>query len=73
MSYSKVLRLWDSLLSDETRCDLLIDVSTAMICLVRDELLVNDFATNMKLLQNYPITEVHLILARAAELAKTGR
>jgi len=69
----EVLRLWDSLLSDETRCDLLIDVSTAMISLVRDELLVNDFATNMKLLQNYPITEVHLIMARAAELAKTGR
>ena len=46
-----VLRIWDSLLSDETRSDFLIDVCTAMILVIRDEILINDFADNMKLLQ----------------------
>ena len=46
-----VLRIWDSLLSDETRSDFLINVCTAMIMVVRDQILINDFAENMKLLQ----------------------
>ncbi len=46
-----VLRIWDSLLSDETRSDFLIDVCTAMILLVRTDILTNDFPENMKLLQ----------------------
>ena len=41
-----VLRIWDSLLSDETRSDFLIDVCTAMILVIRDEILINDFADN---------------------------
>jgi len=47
----EVLRIWDSLLSDITRSDLLIDVCTAMLTLVRDEILQNEFPENMKLLQ----------------------
>ena len=46
-----VLRIWDSLLSDETRSDFLIDVCTAMILVTKDQIMVNDFADNMKLLQ----------------------
>ena len=46
-----VLRIWDSLLSDETRSDFLIDVCTAMILVLREDILVNDFPENMKLLQ----------------------
>lgn len=64
-----VLRIWDSLLSDETRSNFLIDVCTAMILLIREDILTNDFAENMKLLQNFPPMDVHLILSRAAALS----
>lgn len=46
-----VLRIWDSLLSDETRQDFLINVCTAMVILARNDILQNDFADNMKMLQ----------------------
>jgi hypothetical protein len=47
----EVLRIWDSLLSDVTRSDFLIDVCTAMVLLIKDDILTNDFSDNMKLLQ----------------------
>ena len=47
----EVLRIWDSILSDETRSDFLLDVCTAMLTLVRKEILANEFPDNMKLLQ----------------------
>ena len=50
-SLPDVLTLWDALLTDETRTQLLTNVCTAMITLVRDSLLQNDFASNMKMLQ----------------------
>ncbi len=65
-----VLRIWDSLLSDETRSDFLIDVCTAMILLVRNDILTNDFPENMKLLQNFPPVDVHEILSKAASLSR---
>ncbi len=68
-----VLRIWDSLLSDETRSDFLIDVCTAMVIVIRQEILTNDFPENMKLLQNFPPMDVHLILSKAAELPKWFR
>jgi hypothetical protein len=46
-----VLRIWDSLLADETRCNLLIEVCVAMIMFVREKILVQEFGENMKLLQ----------------------
>lgn len=64
-----VLRIWDSLLSDSDsarRRKFLIDVCVAMVTLVRDEILSNDFAENMKLLQNYPSIDVQIILSKAA-------
>lgn len=65
-----VLRLWDSLLSDESRRDFLIDICTAMILLQREQILLNDFADNMKMLQNYPLADVQIILSKAASISK---
>jgi len=67
-----VLRLWDALLTDETRSKLLIDVCVSMLFLTRDTLLNNDFASNMKMLQNYPLMDMSLILAKAKELANNS-
>jgi len=57
-----VLTLWDALLTDDTRCDMLIEVCLGMLRLVRSQLQTNDFASNVKLLQNYPEMDVRLIL-----------
>ncbi len=65
-----VLRIWDSLLCDETRCDLLIEVCVAMIVLAREKILLQEFPENMKLLQNYPFTDVGIILNAAMTAAK---
>jgi len=65
----EVLRIWDSLLADESRCHFLIDVCAAMILLVRDQILTNEFPDNMKLLQNYPTMDVHIILSKAVSLS----
>jgi len=67
-----VLSLWDALLTDDTRSNLLINVCTAMLFLVRDNLLNNDFASNMKMLQNYPLIDMSLILGKAKELSNNS-
>ena len=46
-----VLRIWDSILSDETRSEFLIHVCCAMLTIVRNEILQNEFPENMKMLQ----------------------
>ena len=46
-----VLRIWDSILSDETRSEFLINVCCAMLTIVRSDILRNEFPDNMKLLQ----------------------
>jgi len=71
-SLPDVLRLWDALLTDDTRSNLLINVCTSMLFLVRDNLLNNDFACNMKMLQNYPLMDMGLILGKAKELSSTS-
>ena len=66
----EVLRIWDSLLADETRSRFLIDVCVAMILLIRQDILFNEFSENMKLLQNYPTSlDIHVILSKAAGLS----
>ena len=66
----EVLRIWDSLLADESRSRFLIDVCAAMILLIRQDILANEFPENMKLLQNYPTSmDVHVILSKAASLS----
>jgi len=69
-SLPDVLTLWDALLTDDSRTDLLINVCTAMLILTRDSLLQNDFASNMKMLQNYPEIDIRHIINKAAELKK---
>ncbi|MGH0155955.1 UNVERIFIED_CONTAM: hypothetical protein FKN15_030318 [Acipenser sinensis] len=46
-----VIRIWDSLFSDQERFDFLILVCCAMLVLIRDQLLAGDFTVNMRLLQ----------------------
>ncbi|CAG9767946.1 unnamed protein product [Ceutorhynchus assimilis] len=65
-----VLRIWDSLFSDENRFDFLIYVCCAMIVIMRNQLLDCDFSSNIKLLQNFPPMDVQIILSKAVELSK---
>lgn len=65
-----VIRIWDSLFSDENRFDFLIHICSAMILLLKDQILSNDFAANVKMLQNFPSMDVTIILGRATELAR---
>ncbi|KAJ7307974.1 hypothetical protein JRQ81_008472 [Phrynocephalus forsythii] len=63
-----VIRIWDSLFADDRRFDFLLLVCCAMLMLIRDQLLESDFTQNMRLLQDYPISDVHLILKKAKDL-----
>ncbi|XP_075434737.1 TBC1 domain family member 13 isoform X2 [Ascaphus truei] len=63
-----VIRIWDSLFADDQRFEFLLVVSCAMLILIRDQLLEGDFILNMRLLQDYPISDVHYILKKAKEL-----
>uniref|UniRef100_A0A9L0SV53 TBC1 domain family member 13 n=1 Tax=Equus caballus TaxID=9796 RepID=A0A9L0SV53_HORSE len=63
-----VIRIWDSLFADDSRFDFLLLVCCAMLILIRDQLLEGDFTVNMRLLQDYPITDVCQILQKAKEL-----
>ncbi|XP_066149005.1 TBC1 domain family member 13 [Euwallacea fornicatus] len=65
-----VLRIWDTLLSDEKRFDFLIYVCCAMIIILRNQLLDSDFSSNIKLLQNFPPMDVQVILSKALELSQ---
>ncbi|XP_024879973.1 TBC1 domain family member 13 isoform X2 [Temnothorax curvispinosus] len=64
-----VMRIWDSLFADENRFNFLIHICCAMILLLRDQLLAGDFATNVKLLQNFPSMDIQIVLSKAAALA----
>ncbi|KAL4689409.1 hypothetical protein H8959_012200 [Pygathrix nigripes] len=63
-----VIRIWDSLFADDNRFDFLLLVCCAMLMLIREQLLEGDFTVNMRLLQDYPITDVCQILQKAKEL-----
>ena len=66
----EVLRIWDSLLADDTRSGLLIDVCVAMVLLIRNEILSNDFSENMQLLNNYPTwVDINVVLSKAVGLS----
>ncbi|CAH0547371.1 unnamed protein product [Brassicogethes aeneus] len=65
-----VLRIWDSLFSDESRFDFLIYVCCGMIVILRNQLLSGDFPSNLKLLQNFPPMDVQDIISKAVELSK---
>lgn len=65
-----VIRVWDSLFADANRFTYLIQVCTAMMVMQRDVMMQNDFACNMKILQNYPPVDVQVLLSKATELVE---
>ncbi|XP_033157306.1 TBC1 domain family member 13 isoform X1 [Drosophila mauritiana] len=64
-----VLRIWDSVFADEQRFDFLIKICCSMILIQREAILENDFASNVKLLQNYPPIDINVVIAHAGSLA----
>lgn len=68
-SLPDVERIWDSMFADPQRFEFLLYICCAMILLVRNELLTGDFASNVKLLQNFPPMDVSLILNKAVEIS----
>lgn len=65
----EVERIWDSLFADVYRFDFLIHICCAMILLLKDDLMNGDFATNVKMLQNFPSMDVSKILQKAIQIA----
>ncbi|XP_026461661.1 TBC1 domain family member 13 [Ctenocephalides felis] len=65
-----VVRIWDTLFADEKRFDFLVHICCAMIITLRDQIICSDFASNVKLLQNFPPIDIQVILNKAAILAK---
>lgn len=64
-----VIRLWDTLFSDPKRFNLLPFICCAMLIFVRSQLLHSDFASAIKLLQNYPSdVDVAALLSIARKL-----
>uniref|UniRef100_A0A1A9X358 TBC1 domain family member 13 n=1 Tax=Glossina brevipalpis TaxID=37001 RepID=A0A1A9X358_9MUSC len=63
-----VVRIWDSVFSDEQRFQFLLKICCAMILIQRDQILQNDFASNVKLLQNYPPMDINVVLSKAVSL-----
>ncbi|KAM3327139.1 TBC1 domain family member 13 [Capsicum chacoense] len=68
------LLIWDTLLSDpEGPLETLLRVCCAMLIIVRRRLLAGDFTSNLKLLQNYPSTNISHLLYVANKLrVKSG-
>ncbi|KAK4356837.1 hypothetical protein RND71_022447 [Anisodus tanguticus] len=63
------LLIWDTLLSDpEGPLETLLRVCCAMLIIVRRRLLGGDFTSNLKLLQNYPSTNISHLLYVANKL-----
>uniref|UniRef100_A0A182PPE3 TBC1 domain family member 13 n=1 Tax=Anopheles epiroticus TaxID=199890 RepID=A0A182PPE3_9DIPT len=60
-----VLRIWDSVFADDKRYDFLVKICCAMILLLREQILENDFANNVKLLQHFPPMDINLVLQKA--------
>jgi hypothetical protein len=66
----EVLRIWDFLFSDAERFNFLICFCCSMLMLLKTNLMEGDFATNMKLLQSFPVErfDVSCITRRAKSL-----
>ncbi|GAB0099868.1 TBC1 domain family member 13 [Sergentomyia squamirostris] len=63
-----VVRIWDSVLADRNRFEFLIYICCAMIILLREQILEQDFANNVKLLQNFPPMDINVVLQKATTL-----
>ncbi|KAJ7955391.1 TBC1 domain family member protein [Quillaja saponaria] len=68
-NFADSLHIWDTLLSDpEGPQEILLRICCAMLILVRRRLLAGDFTSNLKLLQNYPSTNISHLLYVANKL-----
>ncbi|TYJ42661.1 hypothetical protein E1A91_A03G103500v1 [Gossypium mustelinum] len=68
-NFADSLHIWDTLLSDpEGPLETLLRVCCAMLILVRTRLLAGDFTSNLKLLQNYPSSNISHLLYVANKL-----
>ncbi|KDP39352.1 hypothetical protein JCGZ_01109 [Jatropha curcas] len=68
-NFADSLHIWDTLLSDpEGPQETLLRVCCAMLILIRRRLLAGDFTSNLKLLQNYPPTNINHLLYVANKL-----
>ncbi|KAK7247093.1 hypothetical protein RIF29_41970 [Crotalaria pallida] len=62
-NFADSLHIWDTLLSDpDGPQETLLRVCCAMLILIRRRLLAGDFTSNLKLLQNYPSTNISHLL-----------
>ncbi|KAL8473535.1 hypothetical protein ACS0TY_030387 [Phlomoides rotata] len=62
-NFADILFIWDTLLSDPDGPQVtLLRVCCAMLVIVRKRLLAGDFTSNLKLLQNYPPTNISHLL-----------
>lgn len=68
-NFADSLHIWDTLLSDpEGPQETLLRICCAMLILVRRRLLAGDFTSNLKLLQNFPPTNISHLLYVANKL-----
>nr|GMC73234.1 TBC1 domain family member 13 [Ipomoea batatas] len=68
-NFADSLLIWDTLLSDpEGPQETLLRVCCAMLIIIRRRLLAGDFTSNLKLLQNYPSTNISHLLYVANKL-----
>ncbi|XP_051127868.1 uncharacterized protein LOC127249208 isoform X2 [Andrographis paniculata] len=68
-NFADSLVIWDTLLSDrDGPQETLLRVCCAMLIIVRRRLLAGDFTSNLKLLQNYPSTNISHLLYVANKL-----
>ncbi len=64
-----LMQLWDGLFSSDDKNEYLLYLCCAMLLLIQDTILTNEFADNVKLLQNYPDdVDVAFIIAKADEI-----
>eukprot|EP01107_Rhizomastix_libera_P000138 TRINITY_DN10254_c0_g1_i2.p1 TRINITY_DN10254_c0_g1~~TRINITY_DN10254_c0_g1_i2.p1 ORF type:complete len:346 (-),score=54.52 TRINITY_DN10254_c0_g1_i2:17-1054(-) len=64
----EVIRLWDSLLSQEGRIKFIVSCCCSMLMIVKDKLITTEFAENLSILQHYPVTDVRKIIKLAEKL-----
>ncbi|KAL3726685.1 hypothetical protein ACJRO7_031572 [Eucalyptus globulus] len=72
-NFADSLQIWDTLLSDpDGPQETLLRICCAMLILVRRRLLAGDFTSNLRLLQNYPPTNISHLLYVANKLRVRG-
>ncbi|OZJ02699.1 hypothetical protein BZG36_04602 [Bifiguratus adelaidae] len=82
LSLPDVIRLWDSVFADGfgeddgkgiEKLGFFLDFLTAMVTSVRTTILTGDFSETVRVLQNYPITDLEPVIARAYKIHQRRR